>query len=261
MQPDEMEMVVSVMAYPAISTKHGEVVCVAGFRSDTLWQPDWIRLFPFRVRDVPPTLRVHKWDVIRLRVRASPSDSRPESRLPDMDSLKRVGHLDTKDNWAARRALVEPHRGKTMRQVLAQSEHDGTSLAVVEAGEVLDLEVTARPAKDLADLEHKAKNSVLQRDLFSLEDRKPLEPIPYDFHLVVRYPDDDEPRRLKIIDWEINQAYRKYRGRYRQPAEQVRSHWLKDVCGPNKDPVFFVGNMHRFPDQWLLLGVHWPKRT
>ncbi|HLI55558.1 MAG TPA: hypothetical protein VKY26_00870, partial [Actinomycetota bacterium] len=74
----------SVMAYPAISTRHGEVVCVAGFRSDVLGESDWIRLFPFRVRDVPPTTRVHKWDVIRLPVSKSAKDHRPESYTPDM---------------------------------------------------------------------------------------------------------------------------------------------------------------------------------
>lgn len=234
-------MVVSVMAYPAISMKHGEVVCVAGFRSDTMWKPDWVRLFPFRVRDVPSHLRVHKWDVIRLGVRSSPGDNRPESRLPDMDSITHQGHLGTKDNWSLRRILVEPHRGKTMRQVLDQSQSDGTSLAVVEPGEILDLEVTPRPPDDLAEFTQKAKNSVAQRDLFSLEDRLPLEPIPFDFHLRVRYPDDHEPRRLKIIDWEINQAYRNYRQGYEHPEEVVRLRWLNEVCGPNKDPVFFGG--------------------
>jgi hypothetical protein len=30
-----IEMVVAVKAYPSISTKFGETVCVAGFRTDT----------------------------------------------------------------------------------------------------------------------------------------------------------------------------------------------------------------------------------
>lgn len=261
MATEDLEMAVSVMAYPAITMRHGEVVCVAGFRTDRLWRPDWIRLFPFRVRDVPSEVRVHKWDIIRLRVLPSTNDARPESRRPVMDGLQTVGHLDTADNWASRKVLVDPHRGKTMRDVLSQSEADGTSLAVIESGEILDLDVTKRPTTELTALEEKARDAIAQGDLFSLDERVPLEPVPYDFHLVVRYPDDVEPRRLKIVDWEINQAFRRYRHGYAKPEEVVRRHWLEEVCGEDKDPVFFVGNMHRFPSQWLLLGIHWPRRS
>jgi len=257
----EVEVAISVMAYPAISNRQGEVVCVAGFRTDTLMQPDWVRLFPFRVRDVPPTLRVRKWDVVRLRARRTGRDHRPESFTPDMDSIEVVGHLDTKRNWEARRALVEPHRGRTMKQVLAEHDRSGISLAVVETGEILDLVVAPRPRQELDEARRKAEADVAQADLFSLEDRRPLEPIPFDFHFVVQYPDESVPRRLKVIDWEINQAFRKYRASYPHPEQVVREHWMADVCGPTRDPVFLVGNQHRFQDQWLLLGVVWPKRV
>jgi hypothetical protein len=257
----DIEVAVSVMAYPAISTKHGEVVCVAGFRTDTLMQPDWVRLFPFRVRDTPAKLRVRKWDVIRLRARRSSQDQRPESLTPDLDSIEVTGHLDPKGNWKARRALVDPHRGRTMRQILAEHDATGISLAVVEPGEILDMIVTPRPPQDLDEARRKAEAEVAQADLFSLEDRQPLEPIPFDFHFVLQYPDEPEPRRLKVIDWEINQAFRNYRRSYPNPEQVVRDRWLNDVCGPQQDPVFLVGNQHRFPDQWLLLGIVWPKRS
>ena len=257
----EIEVLVSVMAYPAISTKHGEVVCVAGFRHDTLWQPDWVRLFPFRVRDVPAGFRVRKWDVVRLRVHKAESDHRPESMTPDMDSIVVTGHLDTSRNWHARKQFVDPHRGKTMLKVLDDHQRLGTSLAVVEPGEVLDVEATKRPEKELAEAKAKATREAAQGNLFALDDRQPLEPVPYDFHVVVRYPDESEPRRLKIIDWEINQAFRKYRREYTDPAVRVSERWRDVVLAPGNDPAYFVGNMHRFPEQWLLLGVFWPKRS
>ena len=56
----EIEVAVAVMAYPAITMRHGEVVCVAGFRCDVLGESDWVRLFPVRVRDVPASIRVRK---------------------------------------------------------------------------------------------------------------------------------------------------------------------------------------------------------
>jgi hypothetical protein len=237
-------------------------VCVAGFRYDTLWQPDWIRLFPFRVRDVPLNLRVHKWDVIRLLAKKNPRDGRPESYIPNMDSIQFVTHLDSSRNWQARRALVDPNRFETMLQVLAEHEASGISLAVVGPGQILDVEVTSRGLSELEEARQKAEAKAAQGDLFSLDNREPLEPVPFDFHLVVQYPDEPVPRRLKIIDWEINQTFRKYRDqlRYPQPELRVRDRWLNDVCGAKIDPSFLLGNLHRFQDQWLLLGIVWPKR-
>lgn len=227
----------------------GEVVCVAGFRYSDLHMgiPDWIRLFPFHVRDLPRDLRVHKWDIVKLQARRSTNDKRPESLTPHMHSIQVVGHMETERNWQERRRFVDPHRGRTMRDLLASHEQLDTSLAVVEPGEILDVEVTRRSEKDLQAARRKAEAEVAQGDLFSLEDRQPLEPTPFDFHLVFRCTDDTEPRRLKIIDWEIGQAFRKYRASYPNPEQIVRERWLNDVCGPRRDPALFVGNQKRFP--------------
>src|ERR1700674_3007527 len=40
----QISLVVTVKAYPAISRKHGEAVCVAGIRTDTP-EPRWVRLW------------------------------------------------------------------------------------------------------------------------------------------------------------------------------------------------------------------------
>jgi hypothetical protein len=256
-----IEVLVSVMAYPAISSQMGEVVCVAGFRVDNLWQSDWVRLFPFHVRHMPSEVRVHKWDIVRLRARPTPKDTRPESFAPDMDSIEIVGHMDTKNNWRDRKIAVDPHRGKTMLELEADQAVRNASLGVVEPGEILDVEVTPRSPKELEEAKRRAEAETLQGDLFSLEDRLPLEPLPFDFHVRFRCTDEIEPRRLKIIDWEINQAFRNYRNLYDDPEERVRDRWLNTVCGPKTDPAFFVGNQKRFPEQWLLLGIFWPGRT
>lgn len=87
-----------------------------------------------------------------------------------------------------------------------------------------------------------------------------LEPIPLNFPYVVRYPDEPEPRRLKLIDWEINQTWRKWRHLYDNPAERMREKWLQEKTGESRDPLFFVGNQKRFQDQFLLLGIFSPPR-
>ena len=46
-----VRLMVTVKAYPNISQRHGEVVCVAGIRTDQA-QPAWVRLWPVQFRDL-----------------------------------------------------------------------------------------------------------------------------------------------------------------------------------------------------------------
>ena len=254
-------LVITVRAYPAISMRHGEAVCLAGFRTDQLMQASWVRLYPLSVRDLPPDTRLRTWDEVEVRITKTADDHRPESFTPDRDSLRIVGHLDPKKTWEARRHLVDLlPRSETMLQVLAEREATNTSLAVVQPGQILDLEVSARSASEMDELREKAKAVSAQGDLFSSGPKEPLEPIPFNFHYVVQYPDESEPRRLKLIDWEINQTWRKWRYIYPDPEIRIREKWLNEVTGPDRDSLFFVGNQKRFPDQFLLLGIFWPPK-
>ena len=92
---ETITMVVTVMAYPAISTKHGETVCVAGIRTDQLMTSSWVRLFPFKVRDMPTAARIHKWDEIEVEVVKASGDHRPESYTPNLDSIRVIRRLGT----------------------------------------------------------------------------------------------------------------------------------------------------------------------
>ena len=46
-----IRLAITVIAYPVISSALGEDFCVAGIRTDSLMQPEWVRLFPFRRRN------------------------------------------------------------------------------------------------------------------------------------------------------------------------------------------------------------------
>ena len=77
MERQRIRMAVTVMAYPAISGRHGESVCLAGLRTDSLMQTEWVRLFPFKGRDLPGGLRISKWDEIELEVARPRPDHAP----------------------------------------------------------------------------------------------------------------------------------------------------------------------------------------
>ena len=241
--------------------RHGESVCLAGFRTDQVMTSSWIRLYPLNVRDLPADAAVRTWDEVDLRMIKAQDDHRPESYTPDRDSISVVGSLDTKRSWEARRSLVSLlPQAETMREVLALQGDQGISLSIVHPGQVLDLEITQKPPGEIAELRQRADRLASQGGLFDTVTKEPLEPIPLNFHYLVRYPDDPEPRRLKLIDWEINQTWRKWRNLYEDPEQRMREKWLNEKTGPSREALFFVGNQKRFPQQFLLLGIFSPPK-
>jgi hypothetical protein len=68
---------------------------------------------------------------------------------------------------------------------------------------------------------------------------------------------------LPIIDWEIGQAYRDWRRKYKPQTlllQKIKERWLDRMCSENNDIYFFVGNMNRFRDQFMVMGVFYPKK-
>ena len=67
---------------------------------------------------------------------------------------------------------------------------------------------------------------------------------------------------MLIIDWEINQAFRQWRYKYKQESvllEKIKEKWLQTMCNKT-DPYFFVGNVHRFPTTFMVLGTFYPPK-
>lgn len=73
-----MELLITVKSYPEISTKHGEVVCVAGIRTDV--RPyRWVRLWPIiDFRGLPPVSSVKNYQFVDISAARSVKHSRPE---------------------------------------------------------------------------------------------------------------------------------------------------------------------------------------
>jgi len=80
---------------------------------------------------------------------------------------------------------------------------------------------------------------------------------------VKAYPNPSCPgHKLLIIDWELGQSYRSWRYRYKSEEllmQKIKEKWLGLMCGDNRDTYFFVGNQKRFKDQFMVLGVFYPK--
>lgn len=142
----EMDLLVTVKAYPSVSMKYGEAVCVAGVRLDTP-TPEWVRLFPVGYRDLPEDARFRKWEVVHLRAQRHSTDRRSESWRPDLDSVRRGQFLESGGHWPQRRLWVEPLIGPTMCELNAgrAGGGPGPSLGLVRPARVID--VVARTAE------------------------------------------------------------------------------------------------------------------
>lgn len=251
-----MELLITVKAYPEISKKLGEVVCVAGIRTDV--QPyKWVRLWPIiDFRDLPPASSFKKYQFVEVAVSKSVKDSRPESHAPDPDTLRTGATLASDRGWAARRPYVEAVVTNSMCEIQQRQAVDGTSLGAFRPAEVLDLEISEADEWTQAQ-----RNSLNQLNLLA-DDREQLEWIPYRFRYVYRCAFEHcSGHRQTIIDWEIKQAYRRWSREYPDDwAERIRNRWLDELCSPDRDTVFFVGNQFGAPKAFLVLGVYWPPK-
>lgn len=247
-------VLITVKAYPSVSTKYGEAVCVAGVRLDTP-RPEWVRLFPVAYRDLAVEKRFRKYEVVRLRARKHSTDTRRETWRPDVESIERVEFIKAGGPWLRRRELVEPLIGSSMCQLHRGRKGNGSgpSLGLVRPARVRDIRVTMETPWSPGQL-----GTVGQGNLLTTKTEliKPPHAFAY------RY-DCEEPgckgHAQKIVDWELGEAYRSWAQTGDALVEAIKDKWL-GMCADNRDPYFFVGDQHTRPGQFLVLGTFYPER-
>lgn len=251
-----IKVMVTVKAYPQVSKKYTETVCVAGIRLDTD-EPRHVRLFPVPFRDMEQGQQFNKYDIIELDAVQHESDKRPESMRPDLQSLRIIGHASSDNGWRDRAHHVRPLVVQSLCEIKRRQQAEGTSLGVFRPKSVDDFRLEPAEAwtshqEMLADQGH----------LWDPE-RKRLEKPPFKF--MYRFRCDDttcKGHRMGIIDWEVGAAFFSWRAKYgdAEIASRMRGKWLDEVASTKRDLHFFVGNQEQYPKTFMLLGVFWPPR-
>lgn len=251
-----IRLVVTVKSYPQPSSRYHESVCVAGIRTDTS-DPKWVRLYPVQFRDLPEEKQFPKWSEIELGVNDSSSDNRPETLRPIESSIEVVRRIDTSANWAERMQLLEPLLVDSMCDAARQQRATRASLAAFRPHSVSAVEVKAERSPDWSESD---RNALAQCNLWA-QDKRILEKIPLRWSYRYSCGPDCSGHRQKIIDWEIGEAWRRWRRRYgpTRTAELIRERWMALASEPN-DPVFLVGNVRRWTNVFLVLGVCYPRK-
>ena len=254
---EKTKVLITVMTYPHPSKGYQELVCTAGITE----QGEWVRLYPvdYRYRPTSQQFRKYQWVEVELEPSGHGNDNRRESRRPNLGSIRILGEpLSTKNNWEARRRIIDPMPHHTRKELEALYDGERVSVGIVRPRRVLDMVI------ERADREWKAewKSLFEQLRLFGPQ-QKPLRKLPYTFHYVFECEDSDKPHRAMCEDWELgvlflNECERL--GSEEAAAESVRAKFLGELCRDDKDTRFFMGT--RFPyNVWLVLGVFWPPKV
>ncbi len=248
-------ILILVKAYPTPSISYGETVCCAGIDLETF---QWIRLYPVRFRDLEYNQRFKKYSIIEAECAKAHDDLRPESYRIREGSISIVDLIDTKaEGWDRRKKIVLSLPVKSMCQLIKEEETNNISLAIIKPEEVSFL-IKKRHRSDSA----KRESAYAQKGFFEKQ-KEPIEIIPYMFYYQFRCP--SEPgcvtHSLSILDWEIHQSYRDWRNSYRTEEEllsKIGDKWMSMADHGKKDVFFYVGNLHRFPKTFTVLGVFCP---
>lgn len=93
-------ILITVRTYPTFSRTYIETVCTGGIKDDGRWR----RLYPVALRYEDDAKQYRTFDVIEVCVKDG-TDGRPETRRPEMGTLRIKGHID---DWQARCDWVNP---------------------------------------------------------------------------------------------------------------------------------------------------------
>jgi hypothetical protein len=265
MPTEHVEVVVLVKAAPVLTRHLDETMCVAGVRVDTP-VPEWIRLHPVPFRDLARDDRFAKYQQVAVDVRRPRADRRPESWVPDVDSMTPGPRIDSGRAWADRRRLVEGLSEAVMCDLIAANQAGSgpgvPSLAVVRPVAPPTLEITERDDEQLRTWRARAEAAKGRVGLFDdpSEPKPDFEVVPWRFRYGYRCAKDGcGGHHQTIVDWEVVALWRNVR--HRPNWQDLMRQKFERELWDGRNSVLFVGNQEQHPISWLVLGVFWPPDT
>lgn len=259
MRFEQARILILCKTYPSPSSRYAETSCVAGV-SD---KGNLIRLYPVPFRMITEDKKFKKWQWITAQISKTRSDHRNESFRVNVDSIICNGApITTKNNWMDRLKLIEHLQVfRDLYEIENSRSQEGTTLAILKTNCQLKLEISKADTPDWT-LEEQNKLVQLQNrlDLFDQTDRsniRLLRKIPYSFYY--RFTSSVGEYRIKIVDWEAGALYWNTRRSHGENWEQPFRQKL-EVALPSSNLMFLVGNIHRFPSQWLIISLIYPPK-
>ena len=256
-------ILVLVKAYPQPSKKYGESVCTAGITSTG----EWIRLFPVEFRTLPIESTFEKWTWIEANIIKS-SDPRPESHKIDHDSIISLHKVETSGQWRLRKKILLPLCISSLEELKTLHDLNKTSLGIFKPKHVEGLVIEPTSQEWNTKKQEALNRAISQPSLFDRRkvSLKPIEKVPYKFSYKFTCDNPNcKGHTLQILDWEINQSYRKwkiYYGSEEIALEMIRKKYFEEFT-EKCDLYFIMGtlkSMDKFR-QFSIIGLVYPPKV
>jgi len=256
---EEREILLVVKTYPERSKKYGNTVCTAGILEDT---NEWVRIYPINF-NVYNKLNLSKFIRFRARISKDTKDymKRKESHKIDQNSIKIIDdHLtDTKKKgvWEERKRILERALSPSLEELKAKFEVDRTSLGLIKP-EVNSLKfILSKPVEEI-EIDVMKK---IQLNLFG-EKLKKVDVIEKAFSYQYKCGGENcNGHKMICEDWELLEAFRKYKKTYPTPEEveqNLRYKFYEEKLSKS-ELYFIVGTYWKYPT-WLIIGLFYPPK-
>ena len=246
MNSEIVDLMLMVETYPQPSRKYQNLVCSAGITEDGRW----MRLYPVKFELFLGDERIHKYDLLKLKVEKSQSDHRKESykviRILERSPPKKEPDWAERERWLAK-VGIDP----TLENLEVRYRKDFTSLGIIKPKEIRDL-ISEKPVSQ-EDI-HISKE--IQMNLFNDRVLR-VDEIMNKFQYVFSC-DQNCSHKIMCEDWELLEAYRKYWEIYEDPStvwEKLHDRFFKWLI--DRDLHFIMGTHSHYPT-WMIIGLHYP---
>ncbi len=255
LQSTTEELLIVTKTYPSPSTKYRETTCVAAINV----QGQMRRLFPVPYRLLDGDSQFKKWEWINARISRADGDNRPESHRIDADSIDRPGKVIATKNgdWTERLGWIKPHVVESFTALEARRQKTGETLGFIRPDRItLKISPTKEPDWTDADRIKLSQDGLF--DSIEVKGRHPLRKLPYDFHY--EYESGNETQTHKLTDWEIGALYWKCIAAYGPKGWEEKFRLRLEQDFATKNLHLLMGTIHRFPEQWLIVGIVYPPK-
>lgn len=249
--------------YPSPSAQYIETSCVAAINQSG----KMLRLYPVPFRMIEDGNKFSKWQWIDVRIEKATKDHRPESHKIYTDTIIIKEKIETKNNWNNRWPWIEKIPSFINFDAIENSrQKEQISLALLKPKKLIELEIVKSRNPDWTEEEKdKLAYEQMQSELFSEQEAKKqvkeLRKVPYDFYYRYLCDSDDGEKefRHKIVDWETGQLYWNCVKGHGDKWEKPFRDKLERELG-SMELMFFMGNIHRFQTQWLIISLIYPPK-
>jgi len=245
------ELLVLTKTYPNPSRSYRETVCVVAVNKNR----ELRRLYPIQFRFLSGDKQFKKWQWINAKISRS-SDKRIESHNIDNDSIILGDVIKTHHDWSERLSWVESNIYPDFATLEYSRTSAGVSLGFIKP-ESVTLEVVKAKSSEWSPSQ---LQSLTKEGLFDLSingSRQVVKKLPYDFYYQFLDSESKQDLRLLLTDWEVGALFWRCQSQYGIKWETKMREKL-EIEFNKKNLHLLLGTVHRFPNQWLIVGLCYP---